>query len=107
MEKLIFAITVLILFLWAIAVEAHSWYDPKCCSGEDCAPITIGHVERISGGWRIIIDESVHPMARKRQVYEIGDESSKLLPSRDKDWHVCLGPATQNVFCVYKPDPGF
>ena len=33
------ALVLSILALAALPLFAHSWYDPACCGGQDCAPI--------------------------------------------------------------------
>lgn len=35
----VLAVALLVLGLTIIHVKAHSWYDPVCCSGQDCAPV--------------------------------------------------------------------
>lgn len=107
---LIIALVVIFtLSFFLTAAEAHEWYDPECCSGEDCAPIAAKpwQVERIPGGYRIKLRQGDHPMVRRTIEVEIGDENPKLRQSHDEKWHVCVGPASQAVFCVYKPDAGF
>lgn len=96
MKGIVFVIFFLIGALLADAVWSHSWYDPKCCSTQDCRPVKAGEVERTPSGWRI------RPLGTKIDEI-INDGDSRIHASLDVNFHICVG---SRVLCIYKPDPG-
>jgi hypothetical protein len=71
----------------ALKALAHSWYDPACCSDNDCAPDD--RVKEVPGGFQVPTGEIV-PYGDKR-----------IRQSLDKQFHWCH---FQNfTYCVYVP----
>jgi hypothetical protein len=92
-KSVILAIAGTVLFALAIAglVNAHSWYDPHCCSGSDCRPVAYDDVIEIEGGWKHL---PTGVMFRRDQV----------LPSKDNKFHVCIGNKPHDMgrpYCIY------
>lgn len=58
--KMIIAVGIILLLVLAVVTlaRAHEWYEPNCCSGGDCGPIT---GDRISiEGHDYVIDHRWH-----------------------------------------------
>ena len=68
-------------------VHSHDWYDPACCSGEDCAPSD--GVKEVTGGFSVPTGETI-PYGDKR-----------IRQSLDKQFHWCH--VGSNTYCVYVP----
>lgn len=77
----------IVYILFTTACQAHSWYDPSCCSDQDC-----------------------HPIASCSELTELPDgkvqwedkifDKANVKPSQDGKCHVCIG-ATGFPYCVY------
>lgn len=70
---------------------AHSWYDPECCSGQDCQPVATEDVVETEKGWKHL---------------PTGTEFTREMvkPSRDRHFHVCIGNSEWNKglpYCIY------
>lgn len=89
----------------AYPAVGHEWYDLECCSGRDCAKVEPGTVTAIPGGYRITLRAGQHPMVTRDFDETVGWESRKLRQSKDDRWHVCIGPNSQVLYCVYRPEP--
>jgi hypothetical protein len=81
------------VFLWPSEAKAHSWYDPQCCSGQDCEAIPESAITLVEGGYRV------------RYKAKLGLEVDVIVPfsearmSRDGSHHGC---ANQKKFlCLY------
>lgn len=85
---------------------AHDWYDPACCSGEDCAPVEVDVVTATVMGWLVEVDVGDHPLAKKHQTLVIPYDDPRIRRSLDQDFHVCLGLLSNRIYCVYVPDFG-
>lgn len=54
--------TAIFLMLFIRPAIAHSWHDPACCSGQDCAPAQVGSVVATRNGWAVHIEPGEHQM---------------------------------------------
>lgn len=80
-------LVLLLLVFQAIDASAHSWYDPACCNGDDCAPDD--RVKEVVGGFEVPTGE----------VIPYGDK--RIRQSLDKQFHWCHVQA--HTYCVYVP----
>jgi hypothetical protein len=96
----------LVLLVSSHSAKAHSFYDPKCCSGTDCAPVSEVNLKPVKGGWRLHIAPGEHPTVKQVIDVLIPYGDPKIHPSPDGQPHACVGPNTQVIFCIYVPDFG-
>jgi hypothetical protein len=91
-------------------------YDPRCCSGKDCALLPNGSVKALSDGYHIYLEVGQHPMATLQPIQVvIPYNSHKIKESPDGEYHGCFsqqyknnaGEIFQNSFCLYVPPMGF
>lgn len=107
------AYAALIAFWFLIALaspsQAHDWYDPACCGGNDCAPIPRESVALTREGWVVTLQPGQHPMVTRGRVTAIvpADEAR---PSQDADFHACVrdqsSPSAvmaEPIICLYIP----
>lgn len=102
----------LLLAALAAPAAAHSWYDPACCSGNDCAMVKPSAVEITPDGYRVTLEPGDHPIVAVRTIAIIPFGHKRERRSRDGDWHVCVahspawepGGEGQHVYCLYTPD---
>ena len=93
-----------VLWLFTSPAKAHSWYEADCCSLRDCAPLDAAAVVESPLGFVVTVRPGTHPMwpASKTEslvtVYPY--RSSKVRPSRDDQWHVCISSAGAPL-CLY------
>lgn len=74
---------------------AHSWYEPMCCSGQDCAPLTReSRVVPARGGYHVFVRPG------DPAVFFPQD---KVRPSQDGLYHVCISLHSQAPLCLYAP----
>lgn len=86
--KLVILMAWIFLLIVAVSIaNAHSWYDPACCSDNDCAPDN--RVKEVRGGFRVPTGE----------VVPYGDK--RIRPSLDKQFHWCHFQT--HTYCVYVP----
>jgi len=71
------------------AVRGHSFYDPYCCSGQDCEPIDDKRVQLVEGGY--LLDGKFH----------IPHDQARQAP--DGNYHACFWPNADTLRCFYKP----
>ena len=75
-------------------VEAHDWYSPACCSGQDCAPIPNGtRVVGVPLGYEVQF-----PSGEK-----VFFSKDKVQPSQDGEIHACIGIQVRTPYCLYMP----
>jgi len=74
----------LILSCMSASASAHSWYDPACCSDQDCHPTD--QVRETPEGYRI-----------KNRLYPYGFARRSL----DDQFHIC--ERFGEVICLYAP----
>ena len=101
-----------ILALAAMPLFAHSWYDPACCGGNDCAPIPSIAVTAGADGWHVRLRPGDHPMVT-RDVVDVIVPYREALPSQDGAFHACVrdqsSPSnvmSDPIICLYIPDMG-
>ncbi|WP_273280915.1 hypothetical protein [Pseudooceanicola atlanticus] len=94
------------LFL-ATQVAAHSWYDPACCSGRDCAEIPVQKVHADPGGWRVTLMPGDHPMVDRPVEYFFKWGERRIRKSEDGAFHICLSKSLNHAYCLYQPEMGF
>lgn len=74
---------------------AHSWYEPDCCSGDDCAPVHVSDVRITNEGYEL----------PDGFVFKYGNR--RIRPSRDGDFHVCTNKKDPSIhYCIYVPLSG-
>lgn len=102
----------MILFYGAIFLSilsrpshAHSWYDPACCSGQDCAPAPVGSVVATRNGWAVHIEPGEHPMLGDMSFDDVVPYGSDgIHESQDDQFHVCIsGGPDPRLLCLYIP----
>lgn len=101
-----------ILALAALPLFAHSWYDPACCGGNDCAPIPSIKVTAGPDGWHVRLGPGDHPMVT-RGVVDAVVPYDEALPSQDGAFHACVRDQSSPsnvmadpIICLYVPDVG-
>jgi hypothetical protein len=91
-------------------------YDPRCCSGKDCAELPKNAVKAIQSGYHVYLAVGEHPMATHQPIdVVIPYDSHKIKPSPDGKYHGCFsqqyknnaGEIFQNSFCLYVPPMGY
>jgi hypothetical protein len=103
LENFVFAFKIIscvvffvLLFALLSPASSHSWYDPGCCSGNDCAVVTKMTRHQNNTGWW---------MTNKFGKVFVPDSFEKKI-SKDGEYHVCFMalPKGDNVlYCVYVP----
>ena len=101
-----------ILALATLPLFAHSWYDPACCGGNDCAPIPAITVTAGPDGWHVRLRPGDHPMVT-RGVVDAVVPYDEALPSQDGAFHACVRDQSSPsnvmadpIICLYVPDLG-
>jgi hypothetical protein len=78
----------LLVALFVGAALSHEWYEPACCSGNDCAPVDDGTVVEKSDGVHV-------------QGWGVLNRSDpRVRWSRDDRDHVCA--IAGKLYCVYR-----
>lgn len=99
-EGVLWLALLLLLSLFVGQASAHSWYEPSCCGGNDCAPMSAdeyvyddGHIVILETGERVPLDQTRPSQdgAPHRCVYLYGERAG-----RTRTHH-------QGGFCVYVP----
>jgi hypothetical protein len=98
------------LILSVAAAHAHDaptgWsYDPWCCGGHDCQPISSEYVEITENGFLVTLPEGSHITARRDHERLFGYDDVRH--SEDMEFHACILPRTQEFRCLYVPPFGF
>jgi len=113
MTRLILAITVFYaaLGLASWAAWGHSFYDPWCCSEQDCAPIPASSVRWTPAGWEVTLTPEQHFMVQRPTTWLIpfDDEirgNARIRQSPDDSFHACVLPISQTMRCLYVPEFG-
>ena len=89
--------------VYASRAAGHSWYDPYCCNGKDCQPISDGLARLTRGGWRVRLMPGDHPMISRPMDVIVPHSEAK--PSEDSAFHICIFPA-DTLRCLYVPQGG-
>lgn len=81
--------------------EAHSWYEPVCCSGQDCRQVPARDVrENLDGSWTYL-------------PYDVTFLPYMIRESQDERIHACIaeypgeegGSPRRVPRCLYLPQP--
>lgn len=96
-----------ILLLLSAKAYAHDWYDPACCNDNDCAPVDAEVVRATDRGWLVQIVPGAHPLAHKAIEVVLPYDHRNVRRSRDGRFHLCIGPETNTLYCLYVPDMAF
>lgn len=90
--------------LAALPVLAHGWYDPACCSNQDCAPVPARSVTAVPGGWQVEVGPGDHPLIHAPASYFLPYEDALI--SQDGAFHLCVSQSTGALLCLYAPPMG-
>lgn len=82
-----------VAFIGSQQARGHSWYEPACCSGDDCAPLPIDSIEEQTDGYLL------------KSTGEL-IERAKAKHGRDEDYHLCRSKHTGTIYCLYLPARG-
>lgn len=97
----------ILAWLLATTASAHGWYDPACCSGQDCMAVPVNSITPTPDGWLVDIQPGEHPLVSHRLTQIVPYDDRKARVSQDQDFHACVGKHTQSLFCIYTPPMGF
>lgn len=89
---LVVAVALGMVLLWAAPARGHSFYDPYCCSGQDCEPISDERVKLVPGGF--LLDGR----------FFIKNDDARQAP--DGNYHACFWPTPDALRCFYRPALG-
>lgn len=93
----ILVVALCILVALVSGVRAHSWYDPDCCSGNDCQPVqSISFVASDPASLPVMIVTTsigTQPVTKE----------TKIRQSKDNQMHACIWYG--KLLCLYLP-PG-
>jgi len=81
---------------------AHDWYDPDCCSGQDCAPAPVDGVSMGPDGYVVSVPAEAHPHSTRDINALVPFNGNQLRPSRDGQYHVCA-TSQGGLLCLYVP----
>jgi hypothetical protein len=93
----------------AQGAAAHDWYDPTCCTGQDCAPVPSAAIEGMSDGYHVTLLPGDHPLIRRplRTVVPYGDP--RINWSQDSRPHACVVTGRggyQGLICIFVTGAG-
>lgn len=93
------------ILVFNLPARAHSWYDPACCSGQDCAPAPVGSVVATRNGWAVHIEPGEHPMLGDMSFDDVVPYGSDgIHESQDDQFHICIsGGPDPRLLCLYIP----
>ena len=84
----------LALALVSSPAAAHSWYEARCCSDQDCRPVD-----------GCILPNGAMGLAIEGQCWPIDPAKVQPMPSPDGQWHACLGLRLDGngpqIRCIY------
>lgn len=80
-------VSLLAIALLIHAARAHEWYDPECCSGEDCRPVHADELIETEKGW-------------KHLPSGIEFRKDQVRPSKDRHFHICVSKHG-TPYCIY------
>lgn len=103
--RLAFVTALLAVFVSGPA-RAHDWYDPACCNNQDCQPVEPDRVTATATGWRVQIAPGDHILSHTPIDVVVPYGDKKIRDSQDGEFHVCIGPYTNTLFCLYVPPMG-
>lgn len=74
----------------SLVLPAHSFYDPSCCGGNDCHPLSDNEVVEAPDGYHW------HGMT-------VPYADRTILLSPDERFHICILPRDPRPRCLYVP----
>ena len=69
----------LLLLLGSDGAHGHSFFDPYCCSGEDCKPYPKAEVQPVPGGWNVTPEPGAQPIFFKQEAYRASEDGEIYL----------------------------
>ncbi len=95
----------LMLAVLASVAKAHMWYDPDCCSGNDCAPVE--KADYVAGALYNGPPGQASPLpvmvVTTRHGQAVLTQNTKRRASQDGQLHACIFGG--RLICLYLP-PG-
>ncbi len=79
-------------------------YPLRCCSNQDCRDVADNMVSITPSGLVMTLPGGYHAMVPEGGRFLI--DQSKIQPSPDGLWHVCIAPGTRKILCVFGPPFG-
>ena len=93
----VLALCLLVVAVSATPARSHSWYDPDCCSGQDCEPVSaVAYVASDPGSVPVMV---VTTSLGTKPVTAM----TKIRESKDSRMHGCIYQGA--LLCLYMP-PG-
>lgn len=87
LRDVVIAVILIVAICWAHQALSHSWYEPDCCSGDDCKPVSPEDLIEVEDGWKYLPTGYVF-------------KGKQIRPSRDRHFHVCITKSGTH-YCVY------
>lgn len=96
----------------AFQALSHEWYDPACCSDQDCARVSPSKVTAGPDGWIVELQPGDHPLVSTFVSHTVPYGDRKERQSMDGEFHACVhlpGPVHegQGLICLYVPPMAF
>lgn len=101
---LIACVAIAVYVVMVEKARGHSFYDPWCCSGSDCADIPAKAVKAVAGGYLVTLVPGDHHMVTKPHTFLIPHDKRRDSP--DGLYHICLYPTENDMRCFYAPSMG-
>ena len=96
---------IVIVLLWCFwtafmtPAQAHSWFEPNCCGGNDCGPAPVGSVKWTPAGWNV-------STPRVQDTVPFDDNRIRYVPPDEpQQFYICEYPA-HRLRCLYSPESG-
>jgi hypothetical protein len=103
-----FRLSLLCLAL-AVPAASHHWYDPTCCSEQDCAPVPDAAIEAMGDGYHVTLLPGDHPMIRRPLRTVVPYQDPRINWSQDARQHACVitgKGGSQGLMCIYVTGAG-
>ena len=95
----------------ASSAAAHEWYPLSCCSGIDCASVSVP-ATMTGTGYIITVKPGDHPMVQRETTFTVPFDD--VQPSPDGLMHLCIGNewglensqqilAGHRLICIFMP----
>jgi len=109
---------VAVVFFVASDAHAHQapsgWsYPGECCSTTDCNELPRSAVHEGPSFITIRVTPDQHDMVREPQMWKVRYGDSRIRPSPDGEYHVCIAPVWRfdehddRLLCLFVPPRGF
>lgn len=86
------------------AAWAHEWYDPACCSGQDCRPLAPTEYRFDGGRWYLRNADGNEPCGwQALSDTTLWDSRARVRISSDFDMHGCFNMSGKGCtpLCIY------